>query len=135
MSTAVIQSLLDAAVTGIENIPQLMLENEVLNATSNLASFARSTLLPAQSAAITVGTEAQRKMQGFYQVDVFYPSGSGSNAAHVMADAVVNAFPIGLVLTDGTVKVFIEMASVLPAYLDNKYYSVPVQVQWSCYVS
>lgn len=134
MSVAVIHSLLDQRLNTIPNLPSTLTENSVFDASSNVPSFIRSTILPARSAVISLGASAGKKLQGLYQVDVFYPSGTGSTAAQTLADTVVATFPIGLILTSGTIQVMVEIASAMPAYDISKYYGVPILIQWSCYV-
>jgi hypothetical protein len=136
MSTQIIQTLLDAQVQTISGLPVLQTENNRLNATTNLASFVRTTLLPAASSILTLGSgaNAMRLLTGLYQVDVFYPLDTGSSAARTLADTVVSTFPTGLRLTQGAVTVAVEVASVMTAYSINKYYCVPVRVQWTVYL-
>lgn len=134
MSVAAIHKLLDTQLQTIPSLPQVLLENLVLNVSQNQPSFVRSTILPANSTVLTLGVNASRQMHGLYQVDVFFPSGTGSTAAQTLADTVVSYFPIGMRLTDGTFTVIVEISSVMAAYDLNKYYGVPVQVTWSCYV-
>ena len=134
MSTAVIQNLLDTRLQTISGLPTLELENTTIDVTSNKTAWVRSTLLPAESTLVTVGSTAIREFQGYYQVDCFYPTGNGSNAAHVLADTVVSTFPIGLTLNNGAVTVYIQMASATVGYKVTKYYCVPVRIQWSCYL-
>jgi hypothetical protein len=133
MKTSEIQTALDTQLKTIVSLPTLQLENTRLDASSNLAAFVRSTLLPAQSTVISLGIGAKKQMQGLYQVDVFYPLDSNTTAARTLADTIVDTFPIGQRLTIGTTTVIIEVSSVMTAYSISKYYCIPVRIQWSVY--
>jgi hypothetical protein len=135
MNTLDIQTALDDQLKTIVDLPALQTENTRLDASKNLTAFTRATLLPSQSTVISLGVTAEKQMLGLYQVDVFYPSDIGTKAARTLSDAIVNTFPIGLTLTSGTTTVTVEIASVMAAYTINKYYCIPVRVQWSVYRS
>jgi len=131
MSISSTIALLEGNLANIAGSPAIQLENTVYNDTGD--PWLRATLLPATSQLMTIGVGAQKKMQGLYQVDCICPEDLGSAQAHQLADAVVDAYPIGLRLTDGTTTVIIELASALPALPLLTYYYVPVQIQWSVY--
>jgi len=133
MNTRDIQDALDLQLQQVAGLPQLQLENTRLNASSNLTAFSRSTLLPAQSAVISIGPNAQKQMSGLYQVDIFAPSDTGTSTTRTYADLVVQQFPIGQRLLSNGLEVIIEVASVMPAYTINKYYCIPIRIQWTTY--
>jgi len=133
MKTLDIQNSLDAHLKTLAELPLLQTENTRINASPNLNSFTRSTLLPAQSSVLAIGAGAPKQMTGLYQVDVFVPSDSGTATARGLADSIVDIFPAGLLLTSGNSTVHIDIASVMAAYTINKYYCIPVRVQWNTY--
>lgn len=133
MKTTEIQAALDGRLLTTAGLPSLQTENTRINASSNLLAFARSTLLPAQSNVLSLGVGATRQMQGLYQVDIFVPSDSGTDTARLVADSVVDNFPIGLELVSGSTTVKIDIASVMASYSINKYYCIPVRIQWNTY--
>lgn len=136
MSTTLeIQAALDTQLLTVTGLPVLQTENTRFDGSKNVPAFCRSTLLPAQTTVIGLGagSAAQTQMQGLYQVDVFYPQDSGTTAARTLADAVVAVFPVGLRLVEGSSTVTVEVASVMTAYSINKYYCVPVRIQWNVY--
>ena len=83
---------------------------------------------------MTLGFNGGRELQGIYQADIYVLQNTGSAAVHALADSVVAAFPIGLALTDGVITVRIVVASVLFASSLDKFYGVPVSIQWSALV-
>lgn len=133
MNTLDIQNALDAQLQTITNLPTLQTENNRFNASTNIASWVRSTLMPAQSSVLAIGPNALTQMQGFYQVDVFYPADTGITAARTLADTIVSTFPVGLRLVGSSGTVIVDVTSVITAYSINKYYCIPVRIQWSVF--
>ncbi len=133
MTTTEIKAALDAQLQTISGLPALQTENTRLDASSNLAGWVRATIAPAQSEVISLGVGAMKVVQGLYQVDVFCPMDKGDSTARTLADAVVDAFPIGLRLVQGSTTVIVDIASVMTAYNVNKNYCIPVRVRWSVY--
>ena len=132
MSTyAIIQSLLDTQLQSLSGLPPLQLENTV-NIGKTGVSFSRATLLPAAKSQASVGISGQDLIRGIYQVDLFVPQDTGSASVNALADSVVDHFPRGLALASGEVVVHINTASRLTGGRMEPFYSVPVQVQWSC---
>ncbi|EPL4030060.1 phage tail terminator-like protein [Enterobacter hormaechei] len=71
------------------------------------APYARVYVLPAQ----TVGQDIEglmRTYQGILQVNIITPAGSGVSQARGLAQSVADAFPEGLPLVDGDLKVYIN---------------------------
>ena len=132
MSTDRIIKLLDAQLQTISGLPAFQQENKRFELAGG--SFVRSTLMPSRSSVISLGVGANKQMQGVYQISCFYPQDGGSSPARVMADNVVNAFPIGLRLTDGVITVIVEITSVMSSTSMTNLYVVPVQVIWTVYV-
>jgi hypothetical protein len=133
MSTLDIQTALDTHLTTLEGLPPFQLENKRFDASSNLPSFVRSTLLPANSNVISLGIGAWKELQGIYQVDVFYPLDSGTHEARILADKIVELFPIGDRYEQGDLTVIVNIASVMAAYSINKYYCIPIRVEWGVF--
>lgn len=133
MSTLDIQTALDTQLKTVVGLPTLQTENNRFDASSSIPSWCRATLMPANSNVIAIGTGAMKQMQGLYQVDVFALTGTNTTAARTIADAVVDAFTVGQRLTSGSSTVIVEVASVMTAYAINKYYCIPVRIQWSVY--
>lgn len=133
MNTFDIQNALDTQLATITTLPPLQTENTRFLANTNVTAFTRATLLPAQSAVISLGVGAQRQLSGIYQVDVFVPSDSGTVQARLIADQIVSTFAVGTRLISGDTTVIIDVASVMGSYSVNKYYCLPVRVLWSTY--
>ena len=132
MSIRRVQALLDAQLKTVTGLPTLQLENTRVQL-KDRSAFCRGTINPAQSNVLTVGYNGQRQLQGIYQVDSYFPQDTGATAAHDIADAIVAAFPIGLSRTDGVATVRITVASVLFANSLERFFGVPVVIQWTAF--
>lgn len=134
MKFAIIQSLLDAHLQTLSNLPKLQLEN-----TKNIGEtgkpFSRAVLLPATPefvAPIRLSMPGEIVYTGLYQVDLFYPLDKGSLTANQMADAVMAHFSRGLLLFTDGVSVEIGIARREAAFRSEPFYHLPVSVPWSC---
>lgn len=127
MSYSTIQNLLDTQLATVTGLPTLYKEN-TRNELKTGVAFSRSTLLPAETLALSSHTN---EVNGLYQVDIFYPQDKGADAAGAVADSVVAAFARGLVLTDGVI-VHIRMSWRETAREFQQFYNVPVVVRWTC---
>ena len=131
MSYAAIQSLLDAKLQQLSSLPTLQLEN-TRNVGQTGVAFSRATLLPARATQLTVGLNGRDQRTGLYQVDLFYPIDSSTAAINAMADEIIDNFPRGTALTDGTVTVHCQLCWRETGRRIEQFYSVPVMIQWSC---
>ena len=70
------------------------------------------------------------------QVTLRYPLNTGPAAAAARAEAIRTAFPRGLSLTSGAVKVTVsDTPEILPAYIDGDRYAVPVRIRFFSHVA
>ena len=128
MSFTTIQALLDAQLATVTGLPTLQLENTRINPTNN-TPWARATFIPAPTIVECVGPVGKDKLQGIYQVDLFYPQDRGTTTAGTMADLIVATFSKGLRLGTSS-ELIIEIAYREVAYLFDPYYAVPITVKW-----
>ena len=129
MTYEAIHAALEDHATTVAGLPTLQKEN-----TKNIAvagrPFARTTLLPAESNAVSIGVTGITRLHGLLQVDLFYPADKGVTAANVMADAVVLAYKRGTFIQAGASKITIEMSWREAASIIESFYNVPVVVRW-----
>lgn len=93
----------------------------------------RGTLLPAQTAGVTIGLDGNDLYQGLFQVDVFAPQGKGSGQALRIADDVIEHYAKGTVLTAGVFRIRIDNGWILPPLEEPEWYQVPVTIGWLTY--
>jgi hypothetical protein len=129
-----VRKLLDAALLEVAGDIPVQTENTKIS--PGIDPWMRSTLLPATSEVVAFGAGAVVKMQGIYQIDLFYPSGVGLDPVSEMAEAIEAAFFPGASITDGTQVINIDNISQFAASVDaNLNYCVPIRVQWFSYVT
>jgi hypothetical protein len=133
MSISTVQTLLNAHLEDLTGLPPTQLEN-----TQNLAvtgeAFTRATLIPARSSVLSIGVDGRTELRGLYQVDLFVPLNSGTADVNALADLVVQHFPKGARLTDGSTTVHCALSWREVGRRVEAFYQVPVLVQWSSVV-
>jgi hypothetical protein len=70
---------------------------------------------------------------GLFQVDLFYPTGKGTADIDVVADAVVEAFPLNHNLFRGSTRVSIYYAQRNPLLQQPDFLHAPITVSWRCF--
>ena len=70
---------------------------------------------------------------GLFQVDLFYPIDKGTADIDVVADAVVDAFPLNRNLFKGTTRVSIYYAQRAPLLQQPDSIHAPITVSWRCF--
>lgn len=132
-----IQAALDtrayAFATGNGFTGQVAWENAPFTPTAN-TPWMRTTLLPAETEQRILGTNGLNRIQGIYQVDLFYPTEQGSGAARDKADSVISYFKRGTTATYSATKVIILKAYRSPALIENDWYHIPINISWYSYV-
>jgi hypothetical protein len=124
-----IKQALDGAVSAIEGLPPTYGPNEVNKAARS--PFTRTTLLPSRPNRLSVGVTGVDELIGLYQVDLYYPMGTGSADAIQWADQIVALFPrTWMVNIDG------KQLRVTECWLEagrevNNWYATSVMLSWS----
>lgn len=128
-----IQELLDAELVTVPGLPTLQTENTRFKLVNGVP-WCRSTLLPAETNIVTLGTTGYDELNGLLQVDLFFPGDTGYATASALADAVMAVFTKGKQLPGATINVEIEKSWRLSARTFDTFYSIPVLVSWRGYV-
>lgn len=131
MSYTTILQLLDTQLLTTTDLPTHYTENERVQLITD-TPWCRSTLLPVETQELTIGSNGWVKVQGLYQIDLFYPNDAGYSTAAGIADNVITSFARGLSLGTTTI-VKIEMSWRLPARSFQQFYQIPVSVRWASY--
>lgn len=98
-------ALTPALPTGYENAP--------FEATAGTA-YQRAFLLPGKTYDPTMGHpvgQGLRRRYGVFSVKLFYPKDTGAGAAAARAELLCEHFPRGLVLVDGSVRVWLHKST------------------------
>ena len=111
-------------------MPAIQTENEISRA-EDRQPFIRTTLLPARPNRLTVGVAGKDELIGLYQVDIFYPAGTGAMSAFIDADTLVTAFPRTWTYTSGTSTLRVTQSWVETRGQISNWYSLAVSLSWS----
>lgn len=90
----------------------------------------RPTVLPGIPEAAALGSDAPDRHVGVLQISGFFPKDKGDKAARDWASSVLAAFPRGSSATSGTATLLFEKSYVVPAIIEDKYYHLPVRVEY-----
>ena len=124
-----IQKILEDRVATIVGLPTFQRENTRIERVAG-QPWCRYTHLPAKTKQETIGVAGINRLIGLGQVDLFFPADQGTAASGLMAQAVLDAFPRGLQLTNGTETVVIEISYLEAGQRVDQYYQVPVVLQY-----
>lgn len=133
MSYQKIHSLLNTRLGTLVGLPTIQLQN-TRNIGQTGVPFTRGTLLPAKAIPSSVGTTGKDNLSGIFQVDLFVPQDTGTDAVNTLADSVIAHFPRGLILVDRTLNLHISRAYCEVGRRIEPFYMLPVIVQWTAIV-
>ena len=132
MSYLEAQNALDATLSGIADLPTIVLENTDRDTCDDY--YMRSTLLPARAEITSLGETGWNRFFGLYQVDLFYPVNESSDAANFDADKIIAGFPQKTIIINGSTKLrIVNRWREVKRNVDKKH-QVPVFIEWEFYV-
>jgi hypothetical protein len=133
IATVAIQQTLDTQLKSVQGLPEFSIENTVPSA-NGVTPFCRSTLAPAKSTILSLGSNPVVQQTGLYAVDLYFPTSYGYVPGRTMADLVINAFPPGqLLMPDGVNNLIILTAWSQPGsgYADDgNFWGIGIRVEW-----
>lgn len=121
-----------ANITGIPSSANRAWENRVFNPTTG-TPYVRMTLVPTESRPAVRGPNPQKRYQGLFMVDCFYPLESNLAVVDALADNICAAYTVDDVLTSGSINVRFDYAERGQAVIDHPWYMVPVSIAWYTY--
>ena len=95
--------------------------------------FFTCAVIPGSGRPATLGSAHLIWHIGTFEVNVVYPSGSGTGQAESVADTIKSYFTADTVLTQGTTKVRIRYSERRPVIEDSVWVRVPVRIGWYLY--
>lgn len=129
MSTSGDISTLNTILLTTSNLPTLQSENKRIDLGSGKTPWCRSTLLPARTTQVSIGSSGIDNINGLYQIDLFYPQNSSYVLIYDMADAIINNFTIGS--KSGGLHVINSYIQKLPGV--TNYFNLAVIVEWQAF--
>jgi len=92
------------------------------------------TFQPTRRRPQDVTADGLQRFDGLFFIDVFAPEGNGPADAEVLADAPVDAFEAGTILSANGQTIMIEYAEVANApNQDSPWFQVPVTIKWKAF--
>jgi len=96
--------------------------------------WARMTLM--NNSRLPFSVSGQSKITGgLFQVDLFYPVNKGTADVDVVADAVVDVFPLNSNLIRGSTRLWINYAQRNPLLQQPDSIHAPITVSWRCFTA
>lgn len=131
MSTAFfdIQAALNDRLNTMTSLPSTAWPNDGYAPTIGTL-WLRPTVLPADTAAATLGSTGTDEQIGVYQIDVFAPAGVGDGASRAMTDLIADRFKPVTELTYNGRMVRCISVSIGAARTEENWYHVPVRVSY-----
>jgi len=104
--------------------------NKAFDPSTALTPWFRPTVLPGIPEPAGLGDSAPDQHVGIYQISIFTVKDVGDGPAMDLAALILAAFPRGGSATYGTATVIFEKSYALPAIVEEKFYHVPVRVEY-----
>jgi hypothetical protein len=122
-----------ASATGFPAADQIDYEGNAFSPTYGVP-WARMTLLNNSRQPFSVSGQS-KITGGLFQVDLFYPVNKGTADIDVVADAVVDVFPLNFNLIRGAVRLWINYAQRNPLLQQPDSIHAPITVSWRCFTT
>ena len=108
-----------------------------LNNTPGIAFFIETGLIPVKPQVLTVGITGEEKHEGIYQVTINTKKDIGYADAYSLGEYLSSKLRRETLLldTEQTKRVKIGLAYVMPGYIENELYKVPVSIEYYSYLN
>lgn len=126
---SVSKALLDHLKT-ISGLPPIAAENASFTPTVGQA-YMREVDMSGITQAPALAADGFQRKDGLYRVGVFVPKATGKFGALAHIDAIVTAFPRGLVLTHAGQKVRIEQSDREQGFIDGEWYQTGIMIRYN----
>ena len=122
------QAALDSQLDSLDSTP-VAWPNVPYEPSAGTVYF-RPSLLPGDTAQVTLGATGQDETNAVYQIDVVVPRGTGRPT---QLDTIADHFKRGTVLSYNGTKLRVRSVSIGPAILEGAWYFVPVSINVQTY--
>lgn len=92
--------------------------------------WVRGTFAPIVSVRETAGDTGYSRIDGLFNIGVFWPIGKGSGEPRRLADAIIKHFKSGTVLSEGEARITVVASWRGPALKEDEWYHIPLTVEW-----
>lgn len=130
MSDAIIRRLLEVRLNAVSGGFSTAFENAPFRPVTGVP-YQQVWLMPGQTQAPTLPAGGLKREVGFLQVSLFYPENEGSANAAARAEAIKAQFPHGLVLTEGAVRLTVDLPPYTSrGFQDGGRYVLPLTIPY-----
>jgi len=97
--------------------------------------FLRTWLISSPTQNSSLGPNGFSEYNGIFQVDCFYPIGSGWGSARTEVDTICTLFKRGTTVTYNNIEVRIWRSYPEPAIIDGDWYRIPISIHYSSWAT
>jgi hypothetical protein len=131
-----IRAALESQVANISGVPSAAnraWQNVYFEPTTG-TTWIRMSFQPSRRRPQDVTADGLQRFDGLFLIDVFAPEGNGPASAETLADATVDAFEAGTVLSANGQTLIIEYAEIDRApNQDSPWFQIPVTIKWKAF--
>ena len=127
------QRALETRMSTLTRLGKVVWPNTLTADIESNIPFLRVNTIPIGSQKLGLADTARFRRDGFFQVDVFEPQGTGTGTASRRASEVSEHFPVGLELFTATdsFKIRIAQVDIEPAQIIGTHYVIPVLIRYT----
>ena len=92
--------------------------------------WVRGTFAPIVSTRETAGDTGYSRIDGLFNIGVFWPIGKGSGEPRRLADTIIRHFKSGTILSEGEARITVAASWRGPALKEDEWYHLPITVEW-----
>jgi len=129
-----LQAALHSRLSTMTSVPPVAWPNYGYTPTAGTL-WLRPTVLPADTAAATMGDSGTDEQTGVYQIDIFAPLDEGDGAARAMADALADRFKPVTELTYNGLTVRCISGSIGGLIREDNWLHLPVKIRYLSYTT
>jgi hypothetical protein len=98
-------------------------------------SFLRTWCIPLPTQNSSLGPNGFSEYNGIFQIDCWYPIGSGWGSARAKVDTICSLFKRGTIITYNNIEVRIWRSYPEPAVIEGNWYRTPISVHYSSWAT
>jgi len=97
--------------------------------------FLKAWLIPFPTQNSSLGPKGFSEYNGIFQVDCWYPVGSGWGSARTKVDTICSLFKRGTIATYNDIEVRIWRSYPEPALIEGDWYRIPISIHYSTWAT
>ena len=110
-------------------LPSVAWENALFTPTIG-AMYLQPSLLPGEPSQVEIGPSGNDRHTGVFQISIFAPTGSGTQAMNTLRDGLIDHFKRGTILIYGAVSLTIIKAFPGPTMQETDWQHLPITIRY-----